>query len=279
MTESRKLSCFVLSPIGDDKSVDRAAADQVIKHLIRKALGDTYEVKRGDDDANPGAITPSIITAILEADLIVADLSGLNPNVFYELAIAHGYARPTVHIQKQGDKIPFDVKDMRVVRYNLADPDELEGAQKNLATSAEFARNSPEKVETPLTSSARFSRLSESTDPVAESNLRVMEAIERLGRDVRLAIHGTSPVPDLPPTDASALRTIVSRALRRGALVEADFASVITSSTSGTFDRWVTEQVEGMTHADEHWALSDLLFDDEMRARARLLPDQENDGF
>jgi hypothetical protein len=129
MTAEKKPTCFVISVIGGDDSPERSHADKVLRHLIGKALGDTYEIKRGDAETNPGAITPTIIASILEADLVVADLSGSNPNVFYELAIAHGYARPTVHLQRSDEKVPFDVKDMRIVKYNLADPDDVESAR------------------------------------------------------------------------------------------------------------------------------------------------------
>lgn len=93
-----KKKCFVISPIGADGSSERAKADTVLTYLIKKALAPDFDVLRADDDTNPGAITPRIIRSILEADLVVADISGLNANVFYELAIAHGYQIGRAHV-------------------------------------------------------------------------------------------------------------------------------------------------------------------------------------
>ena len=54
-----------------------------------------------------------MLNAIRTADLVVIDLTDNNPNVFYEMAIAHGYRVPCVHIITEGQKIPFDVQHAR----------------------------------------------------------------------------------------------------------------------------------------------------------------------
>ena len=66
--------------------------------------------------ANSGLITKAIIEQIITADLVIADLTGNNPNVFYELAIRHSYRKPTIQIVKGEIDIPFDVANMR---YNI----------------------------------------------------------------------------------------------------------------------------------------------------------------
>jgi len=60
-----------------------------------------------------------MIAAILNYDLCIADLSGHNPNVFYELAIAQAAERPVVLLKLAGEVIPFDVKDYRLIEYDL----------------------------------------------------------------------------------------------------------------------------------------------------------------
>jgi hypothetical protein len=49
------------------------------------------------------------------ADLVVADLTGANPNVYYELALRHSTAKPFVHLAREGTEIPFDIRVMDVV--------------------------------------------------------------------------------------------------------------------------------------------------------------------
>ncbi|TDW74067.1 hypothetical protein EDF51_10172 [Curtobacterium sp. PhB25] len=239
-------TCFVISPIGEPGSDARRQADQALKHLIKKALDSDFEVSRGDADENPGAITPRIISSIQGADLIVADMSGLNANVFYELAIAHGFNVPTVHLQRSTDKVPFDVKDMRVVRYDLNDPDELESAQELLKKYAAYAMTNPAKLETPLTSAGRFHAVEASTDPVTESNKQVLEAIEELAGSVRRALRTGQQSRrftslEQASEDNESLRRSLTAVKDRGALETGDLRDSITAATSTPHDDLMRE--------------------------------------
>ena len=84
---------LVISAIGDVGSPERIHADMTLNAIIRPALAECgiteANVKRADESAEIGMITDHIIMEISDSDLIVADLSFLNPNVFYELGIAH----------------------------------------------------------------------------------------------------------------------------------------------------------------------------------------------
>jgi hypothetical protein len=177
--------CFVISQIGEEGSDVREHADTVLNYLIKQALGQEFEVVRADDDANPGAITPRIVQSILGADLVVADITGLNPNVFYELAIAHGYRKPTVHIQDIGGRPPFDIKDIRTIPYDTSRPAKLEAAREALSRSARVAIERPEEIETPLKTAQQFEAAQASGDPVAQSNVQVLEGLDALRQEVR----------------------------------------------------------------------------------------------
>src|SRR5438552_15664428 len=92
--QERKI-CFVISPIGEDDSETRKCSDQVLKHIITgpiEQLG--YEVVRADKISEPGIITSQIIEQVVEAALVIADLTEKNPNVFYELALRHVTRKP-----------------------------------------------------------------------------------------------------------------------------------------------------------------------------------------
>lgn len=258
-----KLKCFFISPIGAEGSEQRSLSDKVLKHIVRKGLGEGFQVERGDEPENPGAITPQIVSSILTADLIVADLTGSNANVFYELAVAHGYRKPCVHLLQKSARREFDVKDMRTVPYDL-DPDEIELAQTTLAKYANFAIANPDQVETPLTGAAEFSDIRTSKDPVAESNVLVLDAMKHLSRDVRRALER---LPGRVPSSSSrehtkSLRTFVERVVARGAAESNDFDSLITPRTSSGFDRWITEQFSRVTDGTED--PRDVLWNQEM---------------
>lgn len=268
-----KKKCFVISPIGAKDSPERKAADQVLRHLIRKALDKQYDVERADDSNNPGEITTAMVASILEADLIVADLTGHNPNVFYEIAMAHGYNKPTVHIQRAGDKVPFDVKDMRVIPYDMGDPDELELAQKTLREFAKFVVENPGKAETPLSNANAFNAIQESTDPAVESNVLILEAINRLRAELTQVIPSqrTPQAADSGDPDLTRLanlrsaQSIVERVVRGKRARAEDFVGTISWTTSSSYDVWVRNQLEiatGLREAGER----DFVYDDEVLA-------------
>jgi hypothetical protein len=114
----------------------------VLKHLVQKVLSDRYTVIRADQIDDEGLITNQIIEHLLEDELVVADLTDLNPNVFYELAVRHAARKPIVHLISKGQDIPFDVSNMRAVPYALDDPDLLEEAQTELGRKVKAIEDS-----------------------------------------------------------------------------------------------------------------------------------------
>jgi hypothetical protein len=116
---SDRRRCFVVSPIGQYGSETRNHMDIVFHCIIEPALSDHYDVIRGDYVARPGRITEQFVEDILANDLIVCVLTGNNPNVYYELAIAESAARPIIVLRHRGDEVPFDVKDLRFIEYDL----------------------------------------------------------------------------------------------------------------------------------------------------------------
>lgn len=77
-----------------------------------------YSVLRADDLYGQRNILRDIVESISNSDLIVADLTGLNPNVFYELGVAHGLQRPVILMTQNIDELPFDLRQYRVVIYD-----------------------------------------------------------------------------------------------------------------------------------------------------------------
>ncbi len=73
---------------------------------------------RVDEIARPGSITRDIIEGILDSDLIVADLSGRNANVFYELGIAHTCGNKTIMTSQDIVDVPFDIRNYRIILYD-----------------------------------------------------------------------------------------------------------------------------------------------------------------
>jgi len=117
---TKKGLIFVLMPFEDK-------LDQVYKEFIKKPLKKKgYEVKRADDFFKPHPIIKDIWKSINEAEIIIADLTGRNPNVFYELGLAHLLGKYSILITQNLNDVPFDLKSIRIIEYKY----EPEGFKK-----------------------------------------------------------------------------------------------------------------------------------------------------
>ncbi|MCX6624038.1 MAG: hypothetical protein NTY38_23845 [Acidobacteria bacterium] len=69
-----------------------------------------------------GKIIDQIWAGINSARVLVAELTGRNPNVLYELGIAHALRKPVVLVSSNEADVPFDVRHVRVIYYDMRDP-------------------------------------------------------------------------------------------------------------------------------------------------------------
>jgi hypothetical protein len=83
------------------------------------AQGAGYRVERADTTLNLRAIMQDVVRGLQEAALVIADLTGRNANVFYELGLAHVMDRPTLLLAQSTNDIPFDLKAYRTVIYSV----------------------------------------------------------------------------------------------------------------------------------------------------------------
>ncbi len=90
---------------------------------------------RADDLYRPSTIVNDIWAYTRQAKLVLADLTGKNPNVFYELGLAHALAKPAILVAESIDDVPFDLRSLRVIEYDKNDS----GWGKTLRTKIETA--------------------------------------------------------------------------------------------------------------------------------------------
>jgi len=129
----REKQCFFISPIGEEASEVRARADRVLKYVVRPVCEDLgYCVTRADEVEKPGLITKNVLHTIATVDLVVADLTGRNPNVYYELALRHVTCLPLVQIIDKNEKLPFDVFDFRTIQFDHTDLDSVDQCKNKL---------------------------------------------------------------------------------------------------------------------------------------------------
>ena len=93
--------------------------ESVYTSLIKAPLEEVgFEVERADSRLDQRSILQDIFRGIAGADLVVADLTGLNPNVFYELGVAHALEIPTILLTQNVDELPFDLRAYRANEYS-----------------------------------------------------------------------------------------------------------------------------------------------------------------
>lgn len=160
--------CFVIGPIGKEGTAERKHADLLLYSLIKHVLENeefNYKVKRADEDADPGMIGDRVVTDIIQAPLVVADLTDLNPNAFYELGIRHSTELPTIHVAKAGTLLPFDNVAHRTIFIDLTDWHSIEQARVRLAESVRAILAPSYKVSNPITQANASFKMRQSEDP------------------------------------------------------------------------------------------------------------------
>lgn len=187
-TKTKKL--FIVSPIGEPRSEDRIYFDKVRRHIIDPiATEKGYETKRADDISKPGRITSQIIERLREDDLVVADLTRKNPNVFYELAVRHAVGKPVILMAGIDEEIPFDVAAQRVILYDL-DPDNIVGARKELMRQISAVESDKFIVDSPIGVPISLERMEKSGDKGQQEIIAILrnqsEQLRRLEENQRV---------------------------------------------------------------------------------------------
>ena len=133
--------CFVLMPF---RSNFNRLHHGHIKPVLEKA---GFEVLRADDIYTPSVIIEDIWEYINKARFIVADVTGRNPNVFYELGISHTLGKETVILTQNDNDVPFDLRHRRYFKY-----DDDENGWKSLRITLEKVASSlkSEKADNPF---------------------------------------------------------------------------------------------------------------------------------
>ena len=116
--------CFVVMGYGiryDLSSKKKINLDAIYRDIIKPAVSSCdYECIRGDEVLDSGLIDESMYYGILESDLVVADITTLNPNAIYELGVRHGVRRfRTIIMMESGDKFFFDLNHNRTLTYTF----------------------------------------------------------------------------------------------------------------------------------------------------------------
>src|SRR5579862_7687682 len=183
--------CFVLMPF---KTELREVYTEVYVPVCEK---NSLKCWRVDEISKPGSITKDIVEGILDADVIIADLTGKNANVFYELGIAHSTGNKTIMTAQSTDDVPFDIASYRVIFYSQSIggckdlTKKLDIAIKELLAALDRTNNPFQEVlatrsglrakgKTPLVKALNLARLVKLKDFFTKKGIVYLEDLPRL---------------------------------------------------------------------------------------------------
>jgi hypothetical protein len=132
-------TCFVMMPFGH-------WFDTYYKELFVPAIKDAgMESLRADELFSTGTVIEQIWEQIQKSKILLADLTGKHANVFYELGLAHAAHKPVVFTSARLEDVPFDLRHLRVIIYDINDPSWGEKLKANLTAYLKNAKNDPTK--------------------------------------------------------------------------------------------------------------------------------------
>jgi hypothetical protein len=176
-----KKTCFVVGPIGAEYGDTRRHADWLLNGIIIpifEAHFADYDVIRADTINAPGMIDAQVIKLLLDAELVIADMSEKNANAFYEMGIRHMAQKPIIHMFDKKGSIPFDVAPHRAIPFSIDLHSDVEAAKSALKLAIEETQKEGFEVDNPVTRARGIVKLEERATPEMTLLLDELAAIK-----------------------------------------------------------------------------------------------------
>jgi hypothetical protein len=147
------VSCFVIGPIGDKFAEHGTNEKRIYENSVRimeevvlpACAKFGIAPIRADSIAEPGEIPEQVFELLRDVDIVIADLSGGNPNVMYELGLRHTRNRCTISMAEIG-RIPFDVTVIRTIKFRRTEAGLIDAREKLAASLSECLRGNHRPV-------------------------------------------------------------------------------------------------------------------------------------
>lgn len=261
---------FVISQIGEKGSPERHRADEIFEHVVMPAAAAAgLEAKRSDLDPTPGVITTQIIKGIINAKAVVADLTGGNPNVYFELGVAQSFAKPLVLLIKDAKALPFDVKGEKTISVGdgeVLGATDAKNALRILNLSLEIILVDgfePSNLVTEVASARSLDNLAPA-DPIASEIAGLKTLMEETHARVQ-RIDSRTGVQRSFRHDFAQLKAFADHLVESDRLSRGEINALVSDETSAGFDDWAAKAEERILEVEsiQGRTSSNYAFDEE----------------
>lgn len=141
-------TCFIVCPISAEGTETRKRSDNLLEFILTPACEEhSYRPVRVDMDSHNEKIDTRIITHLKSADLVIADVTGHNPNVFFELGYRIATGKPTIQIAETGTNLPFDIYTTNTIFYSTTDIRKANEAKAKISALIKKISEQQEKLD------------------------------------------------------------------------------------------------------------------------------------
>ena len=228
--------CFVIMPFGGWQ-------DDYYKKIYCTAIESAgLSPHRADDLFRPSTIVNDIWEYTKKAKIILAVLTDKNPNVLYELGLAHAIAKPAILVTETLDDIPFDLRALRVIEYDKNAPDWGDSLKYNIENAIKEVIKSPLKSVLPTFLEVDETQKAAPISAHEKEILEIRSDIDLLRREVRSRPERVRSVPRISADEAE---NIIQNLIDQGATHEL-ILEVITDK--GAPDSWVRKKIDELVN-------------------------------
>lgn len=146
----KKKLCFVIMPFSATKRCTTEEWTEIFENIHKPAINGSrlgYNCERSE--IRTGAFIKDILMQLNQADVVLADLTDMNPNVFYELGVRHTLRTRTILVSQTMDDVPSDLKQYGVITYNTT-PNGVTEYKKEISKILKDIRNNPDRQDNPV---------------------------------------------------------------------------------------------------------------------------------
>ncbi|QYR52957.1 hypothetical protein [Lysobacter soyae] len=195
-------SCFVIMPFG-------GWLDDYYSDIYCSAIEESgLNPQRADDLFRPSTIINDIWDYTKKAKVLLADLTGKNPNVFYELGLAHAIAKPVILIAESMEDIPFDLRALRVILYDKNAPNWGEILRQKIVASLKEVLSAPAEAVLPTFLNVKGLGAKTSVSQDQLDLIEIKQDLDMLRREIRTQQSRSTHIDAVEAK--SLLRTLVS---------------------------------------------------------------------